>query len=171
MRVLLIAVLLLVAFPARADDDKKSGVTSSVTVGVARARIYSVRHEYFDVRLGVGGTFGNGEVALDWAGTLSVSRGATEAGRTTTGFGFLGTTAILRWKFLRFGLGVELAVLTVDRSTSGAHSDGYARGEALIGAEIVRSRDFNLFVDGRAHTATYGGAPADGLSLAVGVRF
>lgn len=154
-----------------ADDDKKNGVTSSITVGVARSRIYSVRHDYFDVRLGIGGTFGDGSVALDWLGTLSVSRGNTEAGRTTTGFGFLGTTAILRYKFLRVGAGVELAVLTIDRSTGGADSDAYARAELLLGAELVRSRDFNLFVDGRAHTASWGGAPANGLSLAVGVRF
>ncbi len=168
-----IALLLIALVPAvaRADDDKQNAVTSSISAGVARARIFSVRHDYLDVRLGVGGTFGDGHVALDWLGTLSVSRGSTEAGRATTGFGFLGTTAILRYKFLRVGVGVELAVLTVDRSTGGADSDGYARAELLLGAELVRSRDFNLFVDGRAHTASWGGAPADGLSLAVGVRF
>lgn len=165
------AALLLLPAVAHADDeDKHNAVTSSITLGFTRSRIFDVRHDAVDARVGIGGTFGDGTTAFDWLGTVSLARGQTEAGRTTTSFGFLGTEGVIRYRFLRFGARLELASMMIERSTGGTESDLYARIEGLAGITFARTRDFSVFGDVRSHAAVWGDASINGFSLAVGVR-
>jgi hypothetical protein len=170
-RLLAAAVVLLTASTANAESRIRPA--GAFDVSYTRAWVYGVDVTLLDARLAAGfSTNAKEGTYVDVLGSLSIVGGSTEGGRAIHGLGVFGPMAVVHTPPLRFGGGLEIGYLSVDRSTPAGDQVGpNGRLTGLLGVEPFKMGNVAAVVDVRGHIGAWGEAAMPGVSLAVGVRY